>query len=170
MKKVSEKKDAVVMKQIESELSTFLKVLEEKYLVSSKDIIELLRKEPDKDVIPVCIFKERKLSGLEVITKFMKENLGLKYSGIASDMNRNSGTIGITYRNARKKMSGGLIITSGIDIPILIFKDRKLSVLENIVVYLRKNGMSLHEIAVLINRDDRTIWTVNNRANLKLKK
>ena len=58
-----------------------------------------------------------------------------------------------------------------IDIPIFIFRDRSLSVLEVIVEYLKdKLNLNYHEIAVLLNRDDRTIWTCYNRAKKKRKK
>lgn len=57
-----------------------------------------------------------------------------------------------------------------IDIPSFVFKDRTLSVLEVMVEYLRDNKkMRFHEIAVIINRDDRTVWTVYRRAKLKRK-
>ena len=61
-------------------------------------------------------------------------------------------------------------ITSDIwvNIPSYIFKDRKLSVLEAIVKYLKEERqLSYHEIAVLLKRDDRTIWTVYNRVKKK---
>ena len=58
-----------------------------------------------------------------------------------------------------------------IDIPSDIFKDRSLSVLEIMVEYLKEQkGLSYHEIAVLLNRDDRTIWTVYNRGKKKRNK
>lgn len=49
-----------------------------------------------------------------------------------------------------------------------IFRDRMLSVLEVLVEYLKdKKELSYHEIAVLLNRDDRTIWTVYSRVKKK---
>jgi len=57
-----------------------------------------------------------------------------------------------------------------IDIPSFVFKDRTLSVLEVMVEYLRENKkMRFHDIAQIINRDDRTVWTVYRRAKLKRK-
>lgn len=57
-----------------------------------------------------------------------------------------------------------------IDIPSFVFKDRTLSVLEVMVEYLRDNKkMRFREIAQIINRDDRTVWTVYRRAKLKRK-
>jgi len=55
-----------------------------------------------------------------------------------------------------------------INIPSYIFKDRTLSVLEAIVKYLKEDRMLLyHDIAVLLKRDDRTIWTVYSRVKKK---
>lgn len=55
-------------------------------------------------------------------------------------------------------------------VPVFVFRDRSVAVLEALVEYLRDvKGLSYHEIAVLINRDDRTIWTVYNRVKLKRK-
>ncbi|MFC1741506.1 sigma factor-like helix-turn-helix DNA-binding protein [Nanoarchaeota archaeon] len=49
-----------------------------------------------------------------------------------------------------------------------IFIDRSLSPLESISEYLREvQGLSFHEIAVLMGRDDRTIWTCYSRAKKK---
>jgi len=55
-----------------------------------------------------------------------------------------------------------------IGLPTYILKDRSVSVLEAIVEYLKSNeNLSFHEIALLINRDDRTIWTVYDRVKKK---
>ncbi len=55
-------------------------------------------------------------------------------------------------------------------IPLRIFSDRTLSVLEAIVEYLHeKENLSFHQIALLLNRDDRTVWTCHNRAKKKRK-
>lgn len=52
-----------------------------------------------------------------------------------------------------------------INIPINIFLDRDLSFMESVVFYLKNElNMSYHEIAVSLNRDNRTIWTIYNRA------
>jgi hypothetical protein len=55
-----------------------------------------------------------------------------------------------------------------VTIPSDIFRDRTLAPLESISEYLKdQHGMSFHEIAVLLNRDDRTIWTCYTRAKKK---
>lgn len=56
-------------------------------------------------------------------------------------------------------------IPNSIHIPSYIFKDRTLKVLEVLVEYLKEDcNLNYSEIAVLLNRDARTIWTVYQRA------
>ena len=56
-------------------------------------------------------------------------------------------------------------------LPSHIFQDRSVSVLEAISEYMKDAmGLTYHEIAVLLNRDDRTIWTCYSRAKEKRKK
>jgi hypothetical protein len=60
---------------------------------------------------------------------------------------------------------------TSVNIPSSVLKDRKLSVLEIIVEYMKEEmELSFHQIAVLLNRNDRTIWTVYARAKNKRKK
>jgi hypothetical protein len=66
---------------------------------------------------------------------------------------------------------GNEIESSKIFVPLNIFEDRRLSSLEALVEYLKeKRHLTLHQIAVMLNRDDRTIWTTYNRAKQKRKK
>jgi hypothetical protein len=72
--------------------------------------------------------------------------------------------------NENAKLRNEEISVEYVDIPSFVFKDRTLSVLEVMVEYLRDNKkMRFHDIAVIINRDDRTVWTVYRRAKLKRK-
>lgn len=53
-------------------------------------------------------------------------------------------------------------------IPIMLFSDRTLSILEHITTYLKEqHGLSYKEIAILLNRDQRTVWTTYQRARKK---
>ena len=54
-----------------------------------------------------------------------------------------------------------------IHIPSTIFQDRHVAVLEAVVEYLVQQGFTYHEIGVLLNRDERTIWTVHARVKKK---
>ena len=55
-----------------------------------------------------------------------------------------------------------------LDIPLRILQDRNVAVLEAIVEYLKQEkGLKYSEIAKLLNRDQRTIWTVYSRVKKK---
>ena len=60
---------------------------------------------------------------------------------------------------------------SNIWIPSNVLRDNSISVLEAIVEFLKeKKGFTYHQIGELINRDERNVWTVYNRAKKKRKK
>ena len=155
------------------DVAKFLKHLKEDYGLSSDEIIDIITKQTgkkiSKDQIPVSIFENDKLSAFEAIVKYLKEDAGKKLRDIAVSLERTDGAIWTTYNNAKKKMGSRLkVVETKFSIPLLIIKNRKLSVLENIVKHLKEvYGLSYHEIAVMLNRNDRTIWTVYNRAKKK---
>ena len=141
--------------------------LKEKYELAPHEILSLITDKPiSKEItIPVSIFEYNKLSALEAICKYLKEELELSYSKIALLLNRDSRTIWTTYDNAIKKKKEKLHVKkSKFFIPISILADREFSVLEVIVSYLKDNfNLRYVEIAILLNRDERNIWTSYNR-------
>ena len=162
--------------EIEKRLSNTLSYLKEQGL-SPKDIIEqvnkLLNIQVKEEVkVPISVFNNEYLSSLENIVKYLRENLLLSFKQIASLTNRNEIALAVTYRNAKKKMEAKFVVTeiSPYSIPVSILQDRNLSVLENVVSYLKDTfGLTYHKVAVLLNRNDRTIWTVYQRAKKKKK-
>ncbi len=119
--------------------------------------------------IPVSILRDRRLSSLELIVKFLREETGLSNAAVSSILGRSQQVCWNTYNNSRKKVPERLGFEfSGYDIPVRMFRDTRLSVLEAIVVFLKEEfRLSYHEIAMLLKRDDRTIWTVHERAGKK---
>ena len=124
-------------------------------------IFDLFKQLEDDTLIPISIFT-KELAALETICKYLKENLGFSNKKIASLTGRNSKDIWQAYDSATKKLSKKFDVkTSKYFIPVSILKNKNLSVLENIVACLKeKFSLSYHEIAVLLKRDDRTVWTV----------
>lgn len=124
--------------------------------------------------IPTSIFQDRLLSVLEAIAEYLKEKKGMRYSEIAKLLNRDARTIWTVYsrvKNKRKDKTSKSVSKDFISVPTLIFQDRELSVLEVLAEYLKeKKGMRYSEIAKLLNRDDRTIWTAYQRAKAKRKR
>ena len=57
---------------------------------------------------------------------------------------------------------------NSIYIPINILKDRVLSPLESLIEYLKEEKkLSYKNISILINRDQRNVWTIYNRVKKK---
>jgi len=115
--------------------------------------------------IPISIFN-KKLSALESIVKYLREESEMSYKEISNILKRNPGPIGVTYRNAKKKFPSKLDISSHQLIPFSAFK-QKLTIFESLVLYLKENNFSFKRIASLLSRNYRTIWTVYNRAKTK---
>ena len=119
------------------------------------------------------MFLDRGVSVLEAVSEYLKDSKGLSYHGIAVLLNRNDRTIWTCYNRAKKKRPGHVmkLAESREHIPSSVFLDRDVSVLEAIVEYLKdERGLSYHEMAVLLNRDDRTVWTCYSRAKKKRNK
>jgi len=160
----------------QEELLNFLvNYLREKHEFTSKDIARLLKEKErfetkEKEIlIPTAIFDNKKLSALETIVKYLKEELNLNYRSIALLLNRNERTIWGSYNSAKQKFPSKFVLKkSKFFIPYLILQDRTFGVLEIIVEYLKDTlSLSYHKIALLLRRDDRTIWTVYHRAKKK---
>ena len=151
----------------EKKLLDTLDYLKEQGL-SSEEIIELVNKllkvPVEEEVkVPISVFKNDYLGSLETIVKYLRENLLLSFKQIGALTNRNEIALAVSYRNAKKKLEAKFVVEeiSPYFIPVKILQDRNLSVLENIASFLKDTyGLTYHKIALLLNRDDRTIWTV----------
>jgi len=150
---------------IEELKKLFIRVKERYHLDSS----ELLNKIEEKEVlIPASVFS-RKLSSLETIVKYLKENLGLKNKEIASLTKRSVKTIYQAYSSANEKVSKRFEIKEAkYYIPVSALTNRKLGVLESVVKFLKENyELNYSEIGRLLGRDPRTIWTAYSRMREK---
>ena len=136
--------------------------------ISVDELRDLLRQDEKEIQIPSFIFV-KELGALESIVKYLKEDLKLNFHKIAVTLNRDDRTVWATYHHSLKKLRSRFMYKkSEITIPVSIIRNRELSVLENIVKYLKEElGMKYHEIAELLNRDDRTIWTTYHRVKEK---
>jgi len=144
----------------------YLEKLDRKQIISLFD--SFLDKQGEGEIrIPISVLKNRKVSGLESIVKFLREEVKLSNSNVAKLLGRSQQVCWTTYKNAARKMKERFTFSmSDIDIPAKVFRSR-FSVLEAIVMFLVTNGRSFHEIAVALARDDRTIWTTYQRAMRK---
>jgi len=102
-----------------------------------------------------------KLGILEAVVKYIKENFDLTYSEIADLLNRDQRTIWNVYNDVKNyKIS----IEDSFFIPVSIFSERTLGPLEALTLFLKEKNFKNAEIAKLIDRDRRNIFTVWKRA------
>ena len=115
--------------------------------------------------IPLTIFSN-KLSALETIVKYLKENNSLTNKQVASLVGRSEKTTSQAYISSKKKHSLQFKnMFSEMIFPVHILQNRTLSILENIVYFLHTNyGLTFSSIAKLLKRDQRTVWTTYQRA------
>jgi hypothetical protein len=118
--------------------------------------------------IPISAFKA-KLSSLEIIIKYLKEEENSPFKEISKILNRKLSTIYNTYNKSKIKFKKNLDISDTlIKIPYNIFANRKYSVLESIVSYLKdKQKLSFKEISYTLNKSYSTIKTVYGRYKIK---
>ena len=123
-----------------------------------------------RNAVPVSVFDNKKLSIFEALSKYMKENLEMRFVEIASMLKRSDKTIWVTYHNSLRKMPKKF---EGLDCDILVplnhFSNKNLTMFESLAIYLKDYGLTNHKIAVMLNRDDRTIWSTLHRATKKRK-
>ena len=149
-------------------IGSSLDILDRKYGMSVDQVIKSVKLAKSCAGIPISIFNSR-LGALESIVKYVREELNLDYLTIAKMLNRNEGPIGVTYRRAEKKFKGSLDISSREFIPYSVFGNSRLSVFESLAVYLKAQDYDWHEIAHILHRDDKTVWTVLDRAKKKMR-
>jgi len=115
--------------------------------------------------IPVSIFNT-KLSPLESIVRYLKEKQNKKINEIAKLLGKNPSAISLAYKKAISKKFD--FKKTDFFIPLRKFeKNRNLSILEIIVKHLKESGQRLTEIAKLLDRSPKTIWTLFNRGTKK---
>jgi len=160
------KKQEIASSQVAEEFKKLVAEFKNKYQLNDYELIDLIlgQKTETKESIPVDCFN-KKLGSLETITKYLKENKNLKFKKIAELTGRTSSAITNTYNKAKQKMPENMAPKSDILIPIHILTNKKLSVLENIVVHLKEErNMKLREIGKALERSEKTIGTAYNRA------
>jgi hypothetical protein len=153
-------------------------LVEDSEFIQLKEVYEALKlripaisifesSEKQEFFIPVSIFNKQ-LSSLEAISKYLIENKGLSLKQISSLLNRSNRNIWNSYNSSKKKFPHKLVVKESQLIPCSVLRDLRHTLLENIVSYLKGSfNLSYHQIAVMLYRDDRTIWTVYKRAQKK---
>jgi len=147
------------------DINEFIKDIESTSGKEFSEIINLIQ----KNFFPITILN-KKLGVSECLVRYLKAELGWNYKKISSVIKRSEAVVGVMYRQSLKKQMGRLKPTpTAIFIPLSIFS-KKFTVFESIILYLKdKEELRYTEIAKLTGRDQRTIWTIYNRARGKTK-
>jgi len=135
----------------------------------SKNRSKNVTQDAPKDIteVPVSIFNQG-LSGLEALAFYLKEHQGLRFCSIASLLKRDDRTIWDSYTEGKKKVSSFSPSKDSLFIPLFIFQDRTLGVLEALSKHLKEQHfLKFSQIATLLGKNDRTIWTAYHRAKKK---
>jgi hypothetical protein len=165
VEKTSEEKFLVDM------LGMIVDRLKKNYDFCNKDIFELCLKEKESVLmVPIQIFASE-LAPAESLVKYLKETFDLNYHDLSELIQRNERGVWASYQRAKKKMPSEFIIKDPTMIPVSIFKDKSLSILECVITYL-KNVKQIKgiKIARLLNKHPANIWTIYNRAKNKQRK
>jgi len=145
-----------------------LKELQTKYNLSEDEILSQIKEVPTV-LVPASIFTNKNARPLELLCKYLKEERELNYKEISKLLNRDYRTVWTTYSNVAKKLKAKLEVPpTKYLLPVSIFHDRRLSVLEAAVGYLKENfSLKLAEIATVLNRDQRNVWSSYHKAKKK---
>ncbi|MBR9683855.1 hypothetical protein GOV03_04930 [Candidatus Woesearchaeota archaeon] len=140
--------------------------LKENYDYSDEQLIVTSEEKKPVIRIPASIFI--KLSPSEALAKYLKEEHDLTYHEISLLINRNERSIWANYQRAIKKQQSPFEIVGTISVPVSVFGNNQLSILECLVSYLKdvlhlKNS----KIARLLNKNPSNIWTIYKRAKTK---
>ncbi len=124
-------------------------------------------------LIPTSIFYNRKISFLEAIVKWLREEKKLRYSEISTLTERDQRNIWTIYDRASKKTKAAQKnekrktskASSAIaEIPISATRNRSVSIMESVVLFMRESGFTNQQVAILLNRSRKTVSTVYRRA------
>jgi len=148
-------------------ISLLLENFKQENNLDTKDILELMDEKEEELSIPVTAFSN-KLGSLEVVVRYLKDYKKKTYHEIAVLLNRDDRTIWSSYNNSLKKQEGKLNVKEAeVNLPVSIFKDRRYSVLESIVVFLKNKEISFNKVAGLLSRNYQTIYTTYRRVKIK---
>lgn len=169
--KISNDRSFEILKLLLGDLRSVMDGIKSKHDLTDEQILRLVRADEVSETIPASVFVDSRLRPLESVCKYLREEKRLEYNEIAAVLNRDYRTIWTTYNNSSKKVKGRLAIPpTKYELPLNIFQDRKLSVLEAVVSCLKdKFGLKFAEIAVVLRRDQRNVWSIYHKAKKKWK-
>src|SRR3989344_124279 len=115
-------------------------------------------------LVPVGVF--RNLSPLEAVVVYTHDHHNLSFTAIAKKLEKQIPAVWTAYQNGKRRFRSPR--ASPYSIPMTKLRSRTRSILELGVFYLHDEmNLRFFDIAHLMNRDERTIWTAYDRARRK---
>jgi len=164
------------LRLFDDKLSSYKNKLDQKQLqvlnqIKQKfqELIYALETDETQISVPLSIFGTNNLGALEILVKYMKEELNLSIKQITKLLNKNYNTVWNTYNKSITKHKERLSYdSSSVKIPISIFSEKILGPLESLVVYMKEIlDMKNSEIARLLQKSQKTIWSTYDKAKKK---
>jgi hypothetical protein len=155
-------------KILDSFTESFYQNIKKKYNLEDKKLkIVLSEKDENKNYIPASIFSIE-LGVSEGIVKFLHENRHLCFKDISNILQKSQSNVIVTYRKTQKKSPRLFTrISYNYKINLSAFS-KDLTCLESACIYLKEHYLlNYHKIGQILDRDERTIWTVYHRASKK---
>ena len=131
---------------------------------SKEELVQIIL-EKEGYTIPVGILNSG-LHPLQAVVKYLREKKRMDMRQISLLLNRNVQTIWTSYNIVKdEKVS---FKDSGIDIPLSVLSKTNCSILESTVHYLNSvHNLSLSQIAAMLGKSIKTVWTCNHRYIVK---
>jgi len=151
---------------IEALFESFLRYMKEERGLDIEDIARLV---DEKDItVPITVFA-LDISPSEALCKYLKENRGLSFRKIGVFLNRDERSAWTSYQRAQKKHPEPFpSMDDALAIPVSIFTQRDLSILEHVVSFaLTRTGMSIPALSRLLCKHPSALHTVAKRAAKK---
>ncbi|MEM0230979.1 MAG: helix-turn-helix domain-containing protein [Candidatus Woesearchaeota archaeon] len=141
-------------------ISTSIEELSRRYGIQKEDLLRI--SEEGRNFIDAGIFQKR--APLGAICTELKAK-GYSTKEIAKKLGRSYKTIWTTIKKTERKKPAE---KTGILIPLRAFENRNMGILESAVKFLKdEKNMRLSQIAKILKRNYRTVWTAYNKAKEK---
>lgn len=153
---------------VQETITAIVQYLKQEKGLTLQQLLQAYQETIPEQLIPIQIFSFS-LSPAESLTKYLKENRGLRLRDIGKLLHRDERTAWINYRGAQRKHSTPFSLDqSPLLIPISVLADRSLSILEHVVFYLHSTfSLSTKDIANILHKHPAVIHTCLSRAKTK---
>ncbi len=138
--------------------------LQETQNLQLSDVIRLFQESSHQISVPLSLFKG-KVHPTAVLCKYLKQEKKLSHQEIGALLNRDQRSVWTACKRAKKYT---ISTHEKYHIPLSLFKNRSLSILEHIVLFLHHTyKLSNKDIATLLNKSANSIAVLHKRAREK---